>query len=193
MPPEQEPAPQRRRLPRSTVVTAGLLLAAYLVLVVTGTTISSLGVPSLREDPTSHSGTFGFARDIRSDEFTVETPLVLGLAAAGSQAADFPLSEPADLVSGVPNGGGAFADVVLFDGTLMRLAPAVPVASLFAARWWLPWLLLLLALPPWLRRVGATTPMSWLATALVAASPPPGGRHCRSARSDSRSPGACSA
>lgn len=171
--PPVQAAPRRRFAPRrGQLWAAGAIVVGYLLLVLFGVTQSSLAYSFMLQDPAHPTGTtIGEPRGIRSDEFGVDTPLLLGLSAAGSDSVDAPLSAPDDLISAVPTHGGLFASLVDFDASAMRLGTVLPVASLFAARWWLPWLLLLLALPPWLRRVGATTPMSWFATALVAAAP----------------------
>jgi hypothetical protein len=166
-----EESPSRRRPRPQTLVLGGIVLV-YLLLVIGGVTTSSLGYPAVRQDPADPAGTtIGDPRGIRSDEFGVDTPLVLGIGASGSDAVEFPLSETSDLVSGIPASGDVFASIVDFDSAVLRLGDVLPVESLFAARWWFPWLLLFTALPVWLRRVGANAPMSWFATALVAASP----------------------
>jgi hypothetical protein len=165
-------APLRRALrPRPTLLVGGVVLV-YVALILLGVTQSSLGVPSMRQERSQPlESTIGIPRDIRSDEFGVDTPLLLGLGAGGAGRLESPLAEASDVLSGVPVSGQFFASVVHFDATAMRLGTVVPVESLFAARWWLPWVLLALALPVWLQRVGATVPMSWFATALVAAAP----------------------
>lgn len=157
---------------RGQTLLVGGLCGLFLLFVVLGLTTSSLGAPMMRQDPADPLGTtVGEPRGIRSDEWQVDTPLLLGLGATGEDSVDSPLSQRPDVLSGVPTSGGFFTSTVNFDSTLLRLGNVVPVESLFAVRWWLPWLLLLLALPVWLRRVGATPPMSWLATGLVAAAP----------------------
>jgi hypothetical protein len=164
--------PGRRALrERPAILVVGVVLA-YVVLILLGVTQSSLGVPSMRQERSQPlESTIGIPRDIRSDEFGVDTPLLLGLGAGGAGTLESPLAEASDVLSGVPVSGQFFASVVHFDSAAMRLGTVVPVESLFAARWWLPWVLLALALPVWLQRVGATVPMSWFATALVAAAP----------------------
>jgi hypothetical protein len=165
------PMPVRSSRRAGTLVVGGLVLL-YAFLVVFGVTTSSLGYLTERQNPDRPLGTtIGEPRAIRSDEFSVETPLLFGLAASGSDSVNFPLSEQDDFVSGVPTTGQVFASIVHFDATAMRLGTILPDDSLFAARWWLPWLLLFLGLPAWLRRVGATPQMAWLATALCAAAP----------------------
>jgi hypothetical protein len=170
--PTGRPEPTRRPSPLRRHLVPGLLVLLYVVLVTGGITTSSLGDPMMRQDPASPEGiTLGDPRNIRSDEWMVETPLLLGLGAAGTSDTGSPLAQQPDVLVGVPTSGRPFTSIVDFDASIIRLGEALPVASLFAARWWLPWLLLLLALPVWLRTVGATRPMSWLATVLVAAAP----------------------
>jgi hypothetical protein len=155
--------------PRAVPVVIVLL---YLVVVAFGITTSSLGSPSLRQDPTAATPTtLGAPRDIRSDEWHRETPFALGMAASGFSTTDDPLAEKPDVLLGMPIAGSPITSIVEFDGSLMRLGAWLPDASLFAAKWWFPTLLVALALPPWMRRLGSNRPMSWLATALVLAAP----------------------
>jgi hypothetical protein len=165
--------PRRRLSPRrSPVLVVAALCGVYLLLTLLGVTTSSLGTGAMRQDPAHPLGTtIGSPRDIRSDEWQVDTPFLLGLGATGGESVGTPLAERPDLLVGIPASGGVFSSIVEFDGFFMRLGTHLPVSWLFAAQWWLPWLLLLLALPPWLRRLGANQPMSWLATALVVAAP----------------------
>ena len=60
---------------------------------------------------------------------------------------------------------------MFFDGSMLRLGPHLPDQWLFAAYWWLPSLLLVLSLPGWLRRLGVTPNLIWLATGLTLVAP----------------------
>lgn len=149
-----------------------LTLLGYLVLTVLGATTSSIGVARLRQDPHHPLGTqFGPSRGLRSDEWLTITPMDLGrLATSGSSRADTPLSTAPDLIYQLPN-HSLPETLVFFDGSLFRLGGVLPQPMLFAAWWWLPTLLLVLALPAWLRRLGARPHLAWLATGLVAFAP----------------------
>ena len=106
---------------------------------------------------------------IRSDEWLTAMPIELGVMAHG--ASQHPLlSQQPDLIYQVSSGG--FIESVLFaEGNILRLGPWLPDAMLFAAFRGFSWLLLLLAMPPLLRRLGATGPMAWLGTSLCFLAP----------------------
>jgi len=143
----------------------------YLLLVLFGVTQSSISVNYLRTAPHSSGGpTFGRAQSIRSDEFLTYTPIDLGVMASGTAKTATPLAQAPDLIFQLPS-GGVVESIVFFDGSVLRLGPHLPAAQLFAAYWWLPFLLLVLTLPGWLRRVGANRQMAWLATGLIVLSP----------------------
>nr|WP_146135260.1 hypothetical protein [Antricoccus suffuscus] len=112
----------------------------------------------------------GEPRLIRGDEFLTSTPILLGYIAAHGTSALTPLAQTPDVVHQIPS-SGVFESVVFFDGSLLRLLSFVPDQMLFAAFWWLPSLLLMLCLPPWMQRLGASRIGSWLATGLVFVAP----------------------
>lgn len=148
-----------------------LILVVYAILILTSTTTSSLGVGFLRAEPTAaHDDFRGAPRNVRIDEWLTQTPLDLGFMAAGGGTGTSPLSQRADLIFQLPTHGGP-DQLVFFDGWALRLAPVLPDGMVFAAYWWLPAVLLAMALPVWLRRMGANAPMSWLGTALVLLAP----------------------
>lgn len=149
-----------------------LCVITYLVLVLSGATLSSVGISSLRADPVHPTGTmFGTAKAIRSDEWLTSTPVISGYMASGSEkATTSPLSEGSDLATQLPNQGVAEL-VVFFDATLLRFGAVIPQQMLFAGFYWFPSFLLILFLPPWLRRVGANAPLAWLGTVLVLLAP----------------------
>ena len=145
-------------------------LLVYGVLVLTGATYSSLGVDVLRQDPAHPLGTtWGEPNWLRSDEFITQTALELNVLSEG-RSTHSPLAQSADLIT-QQSSGQAFESVLFLDSTLLRLGPLLPDTMLFAAWRMLPFLLLTLALPPLLRRFGATRPMSWLSTVIVFLSP----------------------
>ncbi|WP_411373710.1 hypothetical protein ACLH0K_11380 [Arthrobacter sp. MPF02] len=80
------------------------------------------------------------------------------------------LAAPADVVHRYPS-GGFFETFVYFDSTMLRAAAILPDEMVFAARWWLPAVLLFLFLPKWFAQVGASRHMGWLAAFLIALSP----------------------
>lgn len=145
-------------------------VAIYLVLVLLGITTSNIGVDALREDPSSPIGIqLGSANPIRSDEYNTDSPLWLGQIAVGPGDPLNPLSVSPDFFSQLPD--GPFSSVVFFDGTLLMLGPWLPDAMLFAAKWWLPTLLLAVGMPIWFRQITGSLRWGYLAAALIAFSP----------------------
>ncbi len=80
------------------------------------------------------------------------------------------LSQKPDIIYQIPS-GRLFESILFFEGNLLRLGAWLPDPVLFAAFNAFPWLVLALSLPPLLRRLGATRPMSWLALVLCAMAP----------------------
>lgn len=162
----------RPRLRRGLVdrLEVAVPIVAYLAVAAAGVTTSSLGISVLRADPNHPVGlVLGVPRGIRSDEWLTETPIDLGVMAHGTPVVS-PLSHAPDLVFQVS--GGGFAESLLFlEGNLLRLGPWLPDAVLFAAFRAFPFLLLLLTLPPLLRRFGASRPLSWLGVVLTVLAP----------------------
>ena len=145
-----------------------LPLLGYLAAVVSGMTTSSLGL--LRATPTGEvAGQLGEALPVRSDEWLTAAPIELATLANGSSMTT-PLSQAPDLIYQVSS-GSPFTSILFADGNLLRLGHWLPDAMLFAAFRGFPWLLLLLTLPPLLRRLGATRSLSWLAVALCFLAP----------------------
>lgn len=135
-----------------------LPVAIYLILVLFGITTSSIGVSTLREDPQHPTGIqLMGASAIRSDEYNTESPLWLGQIAIGPGESKNPLSVSPDFFAQIPD--GPVSAVVFFEGSLLYLGPWLPDAMLFAAKWWLPTLLLGLGVPVWFKRV--TGSMRW--------------------------------
>jgi hypothetical protein len=147
-----------------------LALVVYLVVVLTGATTSSLGVEMMREQTDAPLATMlGEPQGIRSDEYLTQTPIELSVLALG-HSYHSPLSETGDVVFQLSSGQGA-ESIFFLESGLLRLGPWLPDANLFAAWRALPFLLLALTLPPLLRRMGATGPLSWLAFFLVVLAP----------------------
>ncbi len=145
-------------------------VAVYVVLVLGGVTQSSIGISSLRADPTNPSGTMiGDARSIRSDEWLTATPLAVGVTATGSTDYLNPLAAPQQFLSALPS--GPVSSVVLFDSSALLLGPWLPDAMLVAAHWWLSVLLLVLATPSFFKSLTGSRRVGYLATALIAFAP----------------------
>lgn len=145
-------------------------LVAYLVLVLLGVTMSSIGIAQLREDPANPTGVqIGESLRIRSDEFLTGMPFNLGVAATGSTESLNPLTAPHGFSSQLSS--SPVSSVVLFDGTVLRLGPFLPDAWVIAARWWLPFLLLALGAPAFFRNLTGNRSIGWFAAALMVASP----------------------
>lgn len=156
-----------RRVP----LIPSIAITVFLLLVVTGTTTSSIGVSSMRSDPAHPNGTtIGTPEPTRSDEWLAQTPMDLGVLAVGRLDSTSPLANKPDVVYQLPSGGIA-ESIVFFDGSALRLGRILSDEWLFAAYWWLPALLLVLALPAWLRRLGVSNNLAWLATGLTLIAP----------------------
>jgi hypothetical protein len=153
-------------------ITPGVLawvipVVVYLVLSLSGATTSSLGVHALRESQAHpHGTTIGTPEPIRSDEYMTETSIGLGKIAAGPDGTSNPLSVPANYFQQFPS--GPVSAVVFLDGSVAQLlGPVLPDEMLFAAKWWLPTLLLVLGLPAWFRFVTGQRRWGYVACALV--------------------------
>lgn len=147
------------------------VIAAYILMVLLGATTSSIGMAHLRQDPDDPLGTqWGLSNWIRSDEYNAYSPIALSVMATGGAPTLSVLGARADLVHRFTS-GGFFESFVFFDSGLLKLAGFLPDASVFAAHWWLPVLLLLLMMPKWMEQVGGSRRMGWLAAGLIALSP----------------------
>lgn len=149
---------------------AAVPVLLYILLVLFGVSQSSIGIDNLREDPANPTGVMlGGARPIRSDEYLTSTPLAIGVLATGS-AEDFnPLTGPQGFSTQFPS--TPVSSVVLFDGTLLRAGPFLPDQMLFAARWWLPFLLLFLGAPALFKSITGSRWVGLFAAGLMVASP----------------------
>lgn len=145
-------------------------LVAYLVLVLMGVTMSSIGIQQMRQDPAHpHGVEIGEALRVRSDEFLTSMPLNLGVAATGRTESLNPLTAEHGFTSQLSS--GPVSSVVLFDGTVLRLGPFLPDQWVIAARYWLPFLLLALGAPAFFRNLTGNPRIGWFAAALMVASP----------------------
>lgn len=143
----------------------------FVVLVLFGITTSSIGISDLRQDPADPLGwQFGKSRPIRSDEIHAFSAIVLSILATHGAPSLSPLAARADLVHRFPT-DGFFEQFVFFDSTLLRAAAVIPEHMLFAAHWWLPSLILLLAMPTWFHQLGRSRRYGWFAAILIVLSP----------------------
>ena len=161
---------ETRRRARGQLAGVVIPLVVYVVVVLSGATLSSIGIGGLREDPSRPLGTqWGEPRDIRSDEYLTQSSQELAVLATG-HSTHSRLAHGPDVTFQLSS--GQLAETVLFaEYSLLRLGPWLPDEQLFAAVRAFPILLLALALPPLLRRFGATTPTAWLAVALCLLAP----------------------
>ncbi|UUZ60013.1 hypothetical protein LP418_03075 [Nocardioides sp. B-3] len=165
-----EPPASPPRRPWGTIAGIVIPLALYVIVVLSGASLSSLGVASMREEPTAPLGTqWGEARDIRSDEYFTQSSQELAVPATGHSTHSL-LARGPDITFRVSS--GQLAESVLFtENNLLRLGPWLPDEQLFAAVRGFSLLLLALTLPPLLRRFGATTPTARLAVGLTIPAP----------------------
>lgn len=161
-----QPRVSLRSLPWHVVVP----LLAYVVVSLAGITQSSIGAPELRSDPAAPAGIMlGEARSSRADEFLTASPLALGVTATGQSEDLNPLTAPMAFLNSVPSGPAT--SLLFIDGTALKLGPWLPDSVLFAARFWLGTLLLLLAAPAWFHSLTGSRWIGWFAAALVLFSP----------------------
>lgn len=147
-----------------------LPVVLYLLLTLAGITGSSIGVDQLRQDPNAPTGIMlGSALTNRSDEYLTSTPIDIGVTATGSTATSNPLTAGQEFFTQLPS--GPVSSIVLLDGTTLRAGTFLPDAMLVAARWWLPFLLLLLAAPPFFREITGSRWIGYFAAALILFSP----------------------
>ncbi|RLK47762.1 DUF7657 domain-containing protein [Microbacterium telephonicum] len=145
-------------------------LVVYLLLCLLGITNSNIGIDALRQDPSDPTGLqIGSSQGIRSDEWGTESPLWLGQMARGGAADPTPLSVSNDFFAQLPSGPASA--VVFFDGTALAAGQWIPAEILFAAKWWLPTLLLFLGLPFWFRWVAGSARWGYLAAVLITIAP----------------------
>lgn len=141
----------------------GLPCLVFVLLCLGGVTTSSLGALRATSHPVAHQ--IGTPETIRSDEYMTESAITLGWITSGGHDVSDPLSVPPNFFAQLPS--GPVSSITFFDGTLLRLGPWLPDAWLFAAKWWLPTLLLVLGLPTWFRQLTDSRRWGWVATALV--------------------------
>lgn len=142
----------------------------YALLVLLGVTNSNVGVSGLREDAAVSTGDqIGSSQGIRSDEWGTESPIWLGQMARGGAEDSTPLSVSNDLFAQLPSGPATA--IVFLDGTVLALGQWFPNEILFAAKWWLPSLLLFLGLPLWFRQITGRARWGYFAASLIFLAP----------------------
>lgn len=143
----------------------------FVVLVLFGITTSNIGIAGLRQDPANPLGwQVGESRWIRSDEIYAFSTIALSILATQGAPSLSPLAARADLVHRFPT-DGFFEQFVFFDSTLLRAGGLIPQPMLFAAHWWMPSLILLLAMPTWFNQLGRSRRYGWFAALLIILSP----------------------
>ncbi|WP_306903421.1 DUF7657 domain-containing protein [Arthrobacter pascens] len=148
-----------------------ITLVVFAVLILLGITTSSVGIADLRQDPSNPLGwQFGISRPIRSDEIYAYSAIVISILATHGAPSLSPLAARADLIHRFPT-DGFFEQFVFFDSTMLRASGIIPESMLFAAHWWLPSLILLLALPTWFHQLGRSRRYGWFAAILIVLSP----------------------
>ncbi|QHK19606.1 hypothetical protein GU243_07485 [Pseudarthrobacter psychrotolerans] len=148
-----------------------ITVLVFVVFVLFGITTSSVGISELRQDPANPLGwQFGRSRPIRSDEIHAFSAIVISILATHGAPSLSPLAARADLVHRFPT-DGFFEQFVFFDSTMLRAAAFIPEHMLFAAHWWLPSLILLMAMPTWFQQLGRSRRFGWLAAILIVLSP----------------------
>jgi hypothetical protein len=142
------------------------LIGIYLILVLLGASQSSIGSPMLRQDPAHPLGhQIGSPQSIRSDEFLTDTPIALGEIAAAEAYTSNPLTQPPNFLHQIPS--GPTSSITMFEGTLARIGGVIPDEMAFAARWWLPTLLLVIFTPLWFGEVTGRRRFGYLCAAMI--------------------------
>ncbi|WP_460476813.1 DUF7657 domain-containing protein [Brachybacterium huguangmaarense] len=162
-------APRRIGPPTWHWVLVGIVVALFAAAVASGATTSSIGMPHLTVEKQEDTDHWGHLQPIRSDEYNVATPILLSEVATGGAPTLSPFGTEASLVHRYAV--GPVQTLVFFDNLPFKLSGIVPAASLLAAHWWLPTLLLLLCMPTWFVLMGGRRHLGWVAGILVAASP----------------------
>jgi hypothetical protein len=168
MPTEPVAPPAVRRWIPSAWIGVPVLL--YLLLSVCGVTLSSIGIGTLREDPAAAtSDQIGASVPIRTDEYLTSSPMAIGVLATGIEEDLNPLTAAQGFTSSLPS--TPVSSVVLAENAALRWGGFLPDQMVFAARWWLPTLLLFLGMPALLRPLVGSRWPGLFAAVLIALSP----------------------
>jgi hypothetical protein len=142
----------------------------YLLLSLSGSSYSSIGIDQLRQTPGEHAGIMlGTPLSVRSDEWATSTPALLRVMATGSTDDLNPLTADDQFLHSLP--AGPVSAVVVLDRWVLQLGPWLPDQVLYSAALWFPMLLLALGAPAWFARVTGSPRIGWLAVALLVLSP----------------------
>lgn len=148
-----------------------IMLLGFGVLIVLGITTSSIGIGYLAQDPDNPLARgVGDPQRIRSDEYNIWTPVWMSIMNTGTVPTLSPLGVSGGLAHRYPS-GGFFETIVFLPALLLRAGVFLPQEMVFAAMWWLPSILVFLALPGWMARVAGNRRLGWLAALLIVFSP----------------------
>jgi hypothetical protein len=148
-----------------------IMLIGFAVLILLGITTSSIGIGHLAQDPDNPLARgFGAPQNIRSDEYNIWSPVWMSIMNTGTVPTLSPLGVSGSLAHRYPS-GGFFETIVFFPALLLRAGTFLPQEMVFAAMWWLPSILVFLALPGWMARVAGNRRLGWLAALLIVLSP----------------------
>lgn len=157
----------RGRQLRALRVWGTLVVAGYLLLVVTGVTTSSIGIGGLLDDPAEPAPGLivGHADAIRSDEFLRSSPWRIGQIVSAGGELPTPLTYPdTTLVTAGLRGG--FTSAIYPDVRVLSVGGETLAAQRFAASWWIPVALVIGLIPVWLAQLGVG-PRIGIPTALL--------------------------
>ena len=145
------------------------VVAMFVILTSFGITTSSVGISNLTFSGETHEDVlFGSPLNVRSDEWSRNTPQRLGIMRVGSEVSN-PLSVGSYGEYGQRD--GLVAAVVYADNTLSRLGTRLPTAQLFAFLWWLPYVVIAWSVPFILRFLGVRPSIAVASAALIIVSP----------------------
>lgn len=144
----------------------------FLVVGLTGITTSSYSIVQAQSisSLSETSPLLSEARGIRSDEYLRSTPWKIGLLKSGGTDFASPLAN-SDNSLVFPDPDSWIDSISAIDSIWPRILPATTIAHKLAFSWWTPILLALIALPLFLRQVGANTLVSISATITILFSP----------------------
>ena len=155
---------------RPVLLPVSFILIGYLVMAGLGITASSVGM-FVAEEGADRGIIAGEPRPIRSDEWLRSTPWRVGTIDASIDEFMSPLTLEPFYAGAAPNNGVA-EYMVFFDASaLQSLGPHLPDTFLFSLYWWLPSVVVVIAMPQWLHRIGVRRRVAWAATGLVVLSP----------------------
>jgi hypothetical protein len=144
----------------------------YVALVALGANSSSLGVASLRHEPSADPPgvILGTPRDIRSDDFLRSTPWTIGLLHGTGEPRYSPLTHAGGgFVS--PGTGGWQGRLAYPDAVIVDALSAVSPTHAFSLGVWFPMVLTLIAAPLWFQLMGVPGRIGIPSAMLIAFAP----------------------